>query len=454
MDRLFGTDGIRGIPGDYPLTDGMIFKLAKAAAYLLHSQKKRNEPADRKLKVVVGKDTRSSGQRMEVVFLNGISSCGVDALLAGTIPTAGLAFLTKELKADMGVMLSASHNKAEENGIKFFSGDGYKLSRPQEERIEELIFTNFSDSVLSSYGSGSVCRIEDAQKRYVNFVKSTAPHLNLRGLKVILDCAYGAVSETAPQVFNSLGAEVISLNDRPNGMNINLNCGALHPEKTAKLVTGHKADAGFCFDGDGDRLIIVDNKGNILDGDYIMAIIGSYLIEKNKLPRRTLVTTVMSNYGLQKAIEGAGGKVISTDVGDRCVVEECLKNNLSFGGEQSGHIVFLDHSTTGDALISALQIIKVMKESGKPLSELSQRMRKLPQVLINIKVREKKPLAAMPGVSEVISRSQSRLEGSGRLLVRYSGTEPVARVMVEGENKTFIECIGNSVAAAIEEEIG
>lgn len=454
MDRLFGTDGIRGVPGEYPLTDGMIFKLAKATAYLLHSQKTHNEPPGRKLKVIVGKDTRSSGQRMEVVFLNGISSCGIDALLAGTIPTAGLAFLAKELKAGIGVMLSASHNRAEENGIKFFSGDGYKLSRLQEELIEELIFTNFRDSDLSSYGNGSICRVEDAQKKYVNFVKSTVTRLRLSGLKIVLDCAYGALSETAPRVFNDLGAQIISVNDRPNGMNINLNCGALHPEKTAKLVTSHKADAGFCFDGDGDRLIIVDNKGNILDGDYIMAIIGSYLLEKNKLPGRALVSTVMSNYGLQKAIEEAGGKVISTDVGDRCVVDECLRNNLSFGGEQSGHIVFLEHSTTGDALISALQIIKVMKESGKPLSELSQRMRKLPQVLINIKVREKKPLADMPAVSEVISRSQSRLEGSGRLLVRYSGTEPVARVMVEGENKNFIEGIGNSVAAAIEEEIG
>lgn len=454
MDRLFGTDGIRGIPGEYPLTDGMLFKLAKAAAYLLLSEKNQRETSDRRPKIVVGKDTRSSGQRMEVVFLNGISSYGVDAFLAGTIPTAGLAFLTKELKADMGVMLSASHNRAEENGIKFFSGAGYKLSRSQEDRIEELIFTNFRDSDLSSYGCSAICRIEDAQRRYVDFVKSAASRLHLGGFKIVLDCAYGALSEAAPLVFKELGAEVLSINDQPNGMNINLNCGALHPENIAKLVASHKADVGFCFDGDGDRLIMVDKKGNILDGDYIMAIIGGYLLEKNKLPKRTVVTTVMSNYGLQKAIEDAGGRLISTDVGDRCVVEECLKNNLSFGGEQSGHIVFLDHSTTGDALISALQILKVMKESGKQLSELSQCMRKLPQVLINIKVKEKKPLAAMPRVSEVISRSQSRLQGNGRLLFRYSGTESVARVMVEGENKNFIESIGNSVAAAISAEIG
>lgn len=454
MDRLFGTDGIRGVPGKYPLTDGMIYKLAKAAAYLLHSQKNHKQATRRNLKIVIGKDTRSSGQRMEVFFLNGITAYGIDALIAGTIPTAGLAFLTKELKADMGVMLSASHNRAEENGIKLFSSDGYKLSRLQEERIEELIFTDFRNSGMASYGSGVVNRLRDAQKRYISFVKSTSPLLNLGGLRIVLDCAYGALSESAPQVFRDLGAQVLSLNDRPNGMNINLNCGALHPENIAKLVVSHNAAAGFCFDGDGDRIIMVDDKGNILDGDYMMAIIGSYLLEKNKLPRRALVTTVMSNYGLQKAIECAGGRVISTDVGDRCVVEECLKNSLNFGGEQSGHIVFLEHSTTGDALLSSLQILKVMIESGKPLSELSQCMRKLPQVLINIKVREKKPLADIPVVSEVISRSQSRLAGSGRLLVRYSGTEPVARIMVEGENKNFIQTIGNSVAAAIEEEIG
>ena len=453
-DRLFGTDGIRGIPGEYPLTDGMIFKLAKATAYLLLSQKNQREISAKGLKIVVGKDTRLSGQRMEVVFLNGISSYGVNAFLTGVIPTAGLAFLTKDLKADLGVMISASHNRAEENGIKFFSGSGYKLPKSQEDRIEELIFINLADSQVSSGGSGTIRRVEDAQRRYADFIKSVTPRLDLGGLKIVLDCAHGAVSEVAPLVFKELGAEVISLNDQPNGMNINLNCGALHPENIAKLIISHKAEVGFCFDGDGDRLIMVDKKGNILDGDYIMAIIGSHLLEKNKLPKRTMVTTVMSNYGLQKTIEGVGGRVISTDVGDRCVVDECLKNNLSFGGEQSGHIVFLDHSTTGDALISALQILKVMKESGKQLNELSQCMRKLPQVLINIKVKEKKPIESMPRVWAVISRSQSRLEGNGRLLVRYSGTESVARVMVEGENRNFIESIGNSVAAAIEAEIG
>ena len=454
MDRLFGTDGIRGIPGEYPLTDGMLFKLAKAVAYLLLSQKNQRETAGKKPKIVIGKDTRSSGQRMEVVFLNGISSYGVDVLLAGIIPTAGLAFLTKELRADMGVMISASHNRAEENGIKFFSGSGHKLPRPQEDRIEELTFTNLRDSELSSRECGAICRIEDAQKRYINFVKSAVSRLNLAGFKIVLDCAYGALSDIAPLVFKDLGAEVLSVNDRPNGMNINLNCGALHPENTASLVISHKADAGFCFDGDADRLILVDKKGNILDGDYLMAIIGSYMLGKNKLPKRTLVTTVMSNCGLQRAIEDAGGRVISTEVGDRSVVEECLKNNLSFGGEQSGHIVFLEHSTTGDALLSALQILKVMKDTAKPLSELSQCMRKSPQVLINIKVKEKKPIASMPRLSEVISRSQSRLEGNGRLLVRYSGTESVARVMVEGENRNLIESIGNSIAAVIEEDNG
>jgi phosphoglucosamine mutase len=454
MDRLFGTDGIRGIPGEYPLTDGMVFKIGKAVAHLLLSKKDRRKAADGNLKIIMTKDTRLSGQRIEVVFSSGITSYGIDVLLAGIIPTPGLAFLTKELKSDIGVMISASHNRAEENGIKLFSDSGYKLSQFEEEQIEEFIFSYPVAPDLSLYNSGSVSSIEDGQKRYIDFLKSLAAPLELNGLKIITDCAHGALSNIAPVVFKDLGAEVISINDEPNGQNINLNCGALHPQNLSKLVSKYKADIGFSFDGDGDRLILTDEKGNILDGDYIMAIIGRHLLEKDKLPGRTIVTTVLSNYGLQKTIEDAGGRLLRTDVGDRYVVEACLKNSLSFGGEQSGHIVFLDHSPTCDALVTSLQILKVIKETGKRLSELSQCMRKLPQVLINVKVKEKKPFESVPRVSKAISQSESKLNGNGRLLVRYSGTESVCRIMVEGENQDFIEEIGNSIARVIEEEIG
>ena len=454
MDRLFGTDGIRGIPGEYPLTDGMVFKIGKAVAHFLLCQRCPERVNDGYPKVIVGKDTRLSGQRIEVVLNSAVTSYGIDVLLAGIIPTPGLAFLTKELKADIGVMISASHNRAEENGIKFFSNSGYKLSQFQEERLEEFMFSYPLDSDLSLYNSGSVSSIEDGQKRYIDFLKSLIPHLDLNGFKIITDCAYGTVSNIASMVFKGLGAEVISINDEPNGVNINLNCGALHPQNLVKLVTKYKADIGFSFDGDGDRLILADENGTILDGDYIMAIIGRYLLEKNKLPKRTVVTTVMSNYGLQKAIEDVGGRLIRTDVGDRYVVEECLKNNLSFGGEQSGHIIFLDHSTTCDALLTSLQLLKVMEETGKQLSELALCMRKSPQVLINVKVKKKKPFESLPRVSEVISHSKSRLNEKGRLLVRYSGTELVARIMVEGENQDFIQEIGSSIAGVIEEEIG
>lgn len=454
MDRLFGTDGIRGIPGEYPLTDGMIFKIGKAVAHFLLCQRLPERVTDGHPKIIIGKDTRLSGQRIEVVLNSAVTSYGIDVLLAGIIPTPGLAFLTKNLKADMGVMISASHNRAEENGIKFFSNSGYKLSQFEEERLEELIFSYLVAPDLSLYNCGSVSSIEDGQKRYIDFLISLIPHLDLNGFKIIIDSAYGAVSDIAPMVLKELGAEVISINDRPNGVNINLNCGALHPQNLSKLVRKYKADIGFSFDGDGDRLILADEKGAILDGDYIMAIIGRHLLEKDKLPGRTIVTTVLSNYGLQKTIEDAGGSLLRTDVGDRYVVEACLKNNLSFGGEQSGHIVFLGHSTTCDALVTSLQILKVMKETGKQLSELSRCMRKSPQVLINVKVKVKKPFESVPQVSKAISHSESKLNGNGRLLVRYSGTESVCRIMVEGENQDFIENIGNSLATVIEQEIG
>jgi phosphoglucosamine mutase len=452
MTKLFGTDGIRGTPGEYPLTDEMIYKIGKASANLLHYQK---GVTNGQLKVIIGKDTRLSCQKIEDILVSAISSCGVEVVLAGTISTPGLAFLTKRFKALMGIMISASHNKATDNGIKFFSSTGHKLPQSQEKLIEKVVFSELIElDVLSLNSASAVLQIEEAQRIYVDFLKSRARHLDLKGLKIVVDCAYGALSDIAPLVFQELGAQVYPVNNQPNGENINLNCGALHPENMARLVAKYNADIGFSYDGDGDRVIMSDEEGNLLDGDYIMAIVGLHLMQRNLLPKNTLVTTVMSNYGLHEAIAKAGGVIIQTDVGDRNVAEALIENNLLMGGEQSGHVIFLNHSTTGDAIIVCLEILKVMKETGKKLSELGQCMYKCPQVLINVKVKEKKPFEQIPAVQERISLSNSRLNGNGRLLLRYSGTEPVARVMVEGRNKALIEEIANSLAEEIRQEIG
>jgi len=451
MQRLFGTDGIRGIPGEYPLTDEIIFKIGKACADFLSCQK---GIINHQLKIVIGKDTRLSGEKIEKILAKSISSCGAKVILVGIIPTPGLSFLVRNLKADMGLMISASHNQAKDNGIKFFSNSGYKISKTYEEKIEELISGYLSDFDLPLHRSSYISQIEDGKKRYMDFLKSLIPKLDLKGFKIIVDCAYGAVSDIAPLVFKDLGADVISINDQPNGMNINSNCGALYPEDLAKLVTKQNADIGLSFDGDGDRIILSDEKGNVLDGDYIMSIIGLHLLKKNLLPKNTIVTTAMSNYGLKEAIEDAGGKIIYTDVGDRNVTEVLSKNNLNFGGEQSGHIIFLNHSPTPDALITCLEILKVMQETDKRLSELSNCMRKFPQVLINVRVKEKKPLEYIPQVQERISNYEFQLNGNGRLLVRYSGTEPVARIMVEGRDKNLIEDIAESIAGVIQDTLG
>lgn len=453
VEKFFGTDGIRGIPGEYPLTDGMLFKIGGSAAkLLLQRQQGRDAPQP---KIVIGKDTRLSGHKLETILANGITSCGVDVLLGGIISTPGIAFLARNLKADLGLMISASHNKPEDNGIKFFTNLGHKLSESEEEWMEDIIFNslmNFSE--LTPFAQGSVKEASDSQAKYIDFLKSSVPNLSLKGLKIVVDCAYGAVSSFAPQLFKDLGAQVFSIGDQPDGTNINLGCGVLYPENMAEMVTRYNADIGLAFDGDGDRLILSDEQGNILDGDYIMAIIGIQLLKQNRLPKNTIVTTVMSNFGFEEAIGRAGGRLIRTPVGDKYILETMRKQGFIFGGEQSGHIIFLEHSTTGDALITALQILKVMKKEGKKLSQLSQCMSKLPQVLVNVRVKQREPFDSVPGVSKVISESNNRLKGNGRLLVRYSGTEPVARVMVEGKDQRLIKEVADSIASAIQEYLG
>lgn len=452
-DRLFGTDGIRGTPGEYPLSDGMLFKIGKGCAkVLLHN---RGPNYQYQPKIVIGNDTRISCYQIEAILASGITSCGVDVLLAGIIPTPGLAYLAKFYEADMGLMISASHNRPEDNGIKFFSHSGHKLSESEEELMENIIFNcliNFNGQITNKIGF--IHRIEDGQEKYFDFLKSSIPDLDLRGFKIVVDCGNGAVSHIAPGLFRDIGAQVFSVGDKPNGANINVGYGVLHPETLSEIVTRQGADIGFAFDGDGDRLILSDEKGNILDGDYIMAITGIHMLKQDRLPKNTIVATVMSNWGLEEAIQTAGGRLIRTPVGDKYILEAMRKQELVLGGEQSGHVIFLEHSTTGDAMITALQILKVMKQTNKRLSRLSQCMTKLPQVLVNVEVKQKMPFDSVSRISEAISHSNNRLEGNGRLLVRYSGTEPVARIMVEGKNRQLIEEIANLVAGAIKENLG
>jgi len=449
-EHLFGTDGIRGTPGVYPLTDGMVFKIGKAVAKFL--LKERNKGG---IKVVIGKDSRESARRLEIILANAISSSGVETLLVGIVPTPAISFFIKKLNLDFGIMITASHNRPQDNGIKFFSNDGQKLLPAQEDRIEELVFSsliNFNDFPYNS--NRPISKLDDAQRSYIDFVKSTAGGLDLEGFKIAVDCAWGSLSEIAPLVFIELGASVYSINNEFKGENINLNCGALFPQAVATLLKEKGADVGFAFDGDGDRVILVDEKGEVLCGDYILAIAGLYLLRKNKLSKNTVVATVMSNYGLEMAIKQAGGEVLRTPVGDRFVSKELLSNRLTLGGEQSGHIIFSEYTSTPDALITSLQILKIMKEMGKKLSEIASSMKKYPQILINMKVREKVPFEKMESVYELILASKKKLKGNGRLLVRYSGTEPLARIMVEGKDKFLIENIAVNIANKIKEVIG
>lgn len=449
--RLFGTDGIRAPVGVYPLTEEGMVNLGKSIGIWL----RKIRPSTEGFKILIGRDTRSSGDILEDAFSKGAASVGLTVYKVGIIPTPGVAFLTRELQAHLGAMLSASHNIKDDNGIKFFNSSGYKLSDNDECQIEEIMgYIPESEEHRSSKESINITRMRDAKQRYIKFIKSSTKGLNLKGIRTIIDCGYGSFSDLAPSVFELLGAEIISINDTPNGENINFKCGALYPEVVAKYVVEKNADIGLSFDGDGDRLIVSDEKGNILDGDYLMAILGRLMLSKNVLPRKTLVATHMSNTGLDIAMNKVGGRVIRTEVGDKSVVNKMLAEGLSFGGEQSGHIVFLNYSTTADGLITSFQIMKAMLQTQKPLSMLAKCMEKLPQVLINVKVKEKKPLSEIPALNDAVSKFNSRLNNRGRILIRYSGTEPLARIMVEGEDQYLIDKMANSIAEIIQESIG
>jgi phosphoglucosamine mutase len=449
MKKLFGTDGVRGVANVYPMTSEMAMQIGRAAAYMFKQGNRRH-------RIVIGKDTRLSGYMIESALVAGICSMGVDVLQVGPLPTPGIAYITSSMRADAGVVISASHNPFQDNGIKFFFKDGFKLPDEIELRIEKLIFSEKIDSLRPvATEVGKAYRIADAVGRYVVFLKSTFPKdLDLSGMKIVLDCANGAAYKVAPAVLEELGAEVIPLGVKPNGTNINAGCGSLHPEIMSEAVKANRADLGIALDGDADRVIFVDEFGNAVDGDQIMAICATDMIKQKKLRKNTLVATVMSNMGLDIAIRKAGGKVIKTGVGDRYVVEEMVKGGYNLGGEQSGHMIFLDHNTTGDGMLSALQLLAIIRRQGKSLSELAEVMIPLPQVLVNVRVAEKKDVREIPAVAGLITDVESKLGQDGRILIRYSGTEPLLRIMLEGQDKYQITGWAKDIAEAVEKSIG
>jgi len=450
MGKLFGTDGIRGIANVHPMTTDLAMKVGLSTAYIF----KRNH---RRPKIIIGKDTRLSGYMIENAITSGICSMGVDVLLVGPLPTPGIAFITCSMRADAGIVISASHNSYEYNGIKIFGNDGYKLPDDTEKYMEDLILSGEIERLPKPSASdiGRARRIDDAQGRYIVYLKNTFPRdLTLEGLKIVIDCAHGAAYRVAPTVFEELGAEVILTGDRPNGKNINKNCDALYPEFMASVVRENGANVGLALDGDADRLILADEKGEILDGDQILAICAKHLIERNTLRDKTVVATVMSNLGFEVALRRMGGRLVRTPVGDRYVVENMRQNGYNLGGEQSGHMVFLDHGTTGDGVLSALQVLAVMLREGRPLSELKKIMDHYPQKLVNVPVGGKKLMNAVPEIAKLQHDLEQRLGEEGRMVIRPSGTEPVIRVMVEGANREIIEEVAYAMASCIEKHMG
>jgi phosphoglucosamine mutase len=447
--RLFGTDGVRGNANDDPMTPEMALRLGRAVAF--HFRRK-----ERRGRVVIGKDTRLSGYLFETALASGICSMGADVMLCGPLPTPGIAFITSSMRADAGVVISASHNPYHDNGIKIFAADGFKLPDAVEAHLEELMVGGELDANRPTGAEiGKATKIEDSRGRYVVFLKSAFPkHLTLDGLKIVVDCANGAAYKVAPWVFGELGADVVPLSARPDGTNINDDCGALHPQKMCAAVKKHRANLGIAVDGDADRVIIADENGEEVDGDTIMAMCARRMIERKELKKKTVVATVMSNLGLERTVVDLGGRLVRAPVGDRYVVEEMRKHGYNFGGEQSGHLVFLDHMTTGDGILAALQVLAVMLESGKPLSELRRVMTRYPQVLVNLKVREKRPIEGLPDVTKLITKIERTLGQDGRVLVRYSGTEPKARVMVEGPDPRVIQAYAEDIARALERACG
>lgn len=449
MTKLFGTDGIRGVVNSDPMTVETVLRVGKAIAYLFKDKTKRG-------KFVIGKDTRLSGYIYESALSAGICSMGADVLLTGPLPTPGIAFVTADLRADAGVVISASHNPYHDNGIKFFSPDGFKISDEIEKQIEDLVLTQRIDKINStSVNTGKAFRVADGLGRYMVFLKRVIPReMKFDGMKIVLDCANGAAYRIGPSLLEELNAKVIPINIKPNGKNINHACGALYPDEMASNVKKHNADVGLSLDGDGDRLIIADEKGRVLDGDRIIYMLAKFYRKKNLLKNNLVVLTHMSNIGIELALKEHSIKCVRTKVGDRFVVEEMRRVKASIGGEQSGHIVFLDDHTTGDGLITALKLLWMLKEEGKPVSFFVRELNLFPQVMINVRVREKKDLQEEKLIMSRIKMVEKKLGREGRVFVRYSGTEPLLRIMVEGKDKKIIKEYAEDIAEVVERRLG
>lgn len=445
--RLFGTDGIRGRVNTYPMTPENALRAGMAAAVVL-----RKEHHGRNM-ILIGKDTRLSGYMIESALTSGICSMGMNVTLIGPLPTPGIAFLTRTLRIDAGVVISASHNPFYDNGIKFFSHNGFKLPDDIEKKIEDLM----KDDSLERHRAkgeevGKAFRLDDATGRYIEYIKSTLKKgVTFEGMKVVVDSANGAAYKTTPWLLRELGAEVISINDKPDGININSGCGALHMEELRKAVVRHKAAAGIAHDGDADRTLLCDEKGRTIDGDQIMGICAVDMDARGDLKKSTVVATVMSNLGLGKYLEKNNIKLLRARVGDRYVVEKMLADDYNFGGEQSGHIIFLDYNTTGDGPVTALQVLNLMKNRNVSLSKLASSIKLFPQVLMNVAVGKKQDIRSFPAIMDAIRAAEQRLDGRGRLLVRASGTEPKIRIMLEGDDLKLINRIGRNIANIIRE---
>lgn len=453
MPRLFGTDGIRGTANQFPMVPETVIRIGQAIGYLLMKQPLPWASRDRK--VVIGKDTRLSGYMIEQALASGLNSMGVHVQLVGPLPTPGIGFLTRNMRAAAGIVISASHNAYQDNGIKVFGYDGFKISDDMEREIERLVLEEDLTRLLpDSSQIGRTRRIDDAQGRYIVYVKNTLPlDQTLDGLRIVLDTAHGAAYKVAPAIFEELGAEVIEIGNSPNGININDKSGALFPAKVSQAVLQYRADLGISLDGDADRVIMVDEKGEIMNGDHILGICALHMKQMGTLKGNTVVTTQMSNFGFEKKMKESGIHVVKTGVGDKYVVDEMRRSGFNLGGEPSGHIIFLDHTTTGDGSVAALNVLSVMKETGQKMSELNALIEDIPQVLVNCRVKERKELSSISGYDSLVQKISSQLQGKGRVFVRFSGTEPVVRVMVEGPNKKEIAAYAEEIAGFLEQHL-
>ncbi len=446
---MFGTDGVRGRANVEPMTSETALRLGRACAHVFRDSTRRH-------RVLIGKDTRLSGYMLESALTSGICSMGVDVVLVGPLPTPGIAYMTRSLRADAGVVISASHNPYEDNGIKFFSREGYKLPDALETEIEDLVLSGRIDHVRPTADAiGKAFRADDAVGRYVEFAKTTFPReLTLAGLKVVVDCANGAAYKVTPEVLRELGAEVVVLNAQPDGRNINLDCGSVHPQVVCAAVRREKAHVGLTHDGDADRVLLADERGRLVDGDQIMAVCALDLQARGLLAGATVVGTVMSNFGFERALGKAGIALERTPVGDRAVFEAMQRGGFVLGGEQSGHIIFSEHQTTGDGIVTALQVLAVMQRTGRALSRLAGVVTRYPQVLLNVPTGRRVAVETVPAIREAAARAEARLAGRGRVLIRASGTEPKVRVMVESRERRETETIARQLARVVAKAVG